>query len=80
MDIFSIVKTVILEATETDVMILGHTYLQNELMLDSLKLTYLIVALEEEMDVEVDLSLLVYQSLETVDDLCNLIQKSINQE
>jgi acyl carrier protein len=77
MDIRAAVIAAVSELAKADGPILGDTNLQKDLMLDSLNLTYLIVTLEEKLDIEIDLSLLSAQNLETVDDICALVQKSV---
>ena len=51
--------------------------LKEDLGMDSLSLTRLIVELEERLNIEIDLRLLTDDNLETVADVRKLVEKSV---
>lgn len=51
--------------------------LKEDYGLDSLALTQLIVRLEEKLNMEIDIGLLMDINMQTVEDVCEIIQKSL---
>ena len=51
--------------------------LREDYGLDSLALTQLIVRLEEKLNIEVDIGLLMDINLQTVEDVCDIVVKSM---
>ena len=78
MNVFAIVTELVLQAAKPDE-VSGDTRLKEDLGMDSLAMTRLIVDLEERLDIEIDLSLLTTDNLETVSDVCKLAEKSMEQ-
>jgi acyl carrier protein len=76
MDLQKTVAEIIMAMGLVDTLPTGETRLHDDLGLDSLRLTELIVGLEINLNIEIDLGLLAIQSLETVDDLCALVRMS----
>jgi len=68
-----------MQTSNTDMPICGNACLKEDLGMDSFALTRLIVVLEERLNIEIDLSLLVYDNLETVSDICKLAERSMMQ-
>jgi len=78
-DISAVVTELASRAAKMDVPVHGGTRLKEDLGLDSFALTSLIVDVEERLDIEIDLSLLSADNLETVDDLRALAENSVRQ-
>jgi acyl carrier protein len=75
MDIEAIVMETALELSVLDKAVGSH--LKEDLGLDSLAVTQLIVALEGKLGLEIDMSLLMDVNLQTINDLCGIVRKSM---
>lgn len=54
-------------------------YLKEDFGLDSLGISNLIIKIEEIFDMEIELDLLVEMPFETIDDVCEIVRKSIGE-
>ena len=53
------------------------TCLHEDYGLDSLNVTRLIVQVEEKLDIEIDMGLLMTINLQTIEDICEIVRKSM---